>query len=332
MKKSTRLPFVKKIVLVLIVVGALLCVSWLGYMKLDRDAMVRAKSTIIPDIVKKLDASVTLKDVKNLRVTSGIFEFDIVLDVNGKEQSFTSYMTKDGKVFFTGGIKVADLAKKEETGGAEQKKLTCQDLNAADAPGIVAYVVADCPFGIQMQRVMKKAIEEEGKLANFLGVRYIGSIENGKITSMHGDKEAQENVRQICIREEQKALYWPYVSCYMKEGKSDACISEAKVDSGKLSSCTTDASRGLSYAQKDFESAQKHQVTGSPTLVLNDAQIISEFDFGGRTPNTLKDIICCSAKTKPDFCTKTLSTSEVATSYSVSDESAGSTSASCATN
>jgi hypothetical protein len=33
-------------------------------------------------------------------------------------------------------------------------------------------------------------------------------VKNGKIASMHGDEEAKENLRQICIREEQKDKYW----------------------------------------------------------------------------------------------------------------------------
>jgi len=39
---------------------------------------------------------------------------------------------------------------------------------------------------------------------------------NNTIKSMHGAAEAQENLRQICIREEQSGKYWDYVRCYIE--------------------------------------------------------------------------------------------------------------------
>ena len=54
---------------------------------------------------------------------------------------------------------------------------------------------------------------------------------------MHGDEEAQENLRQICIREEQSDKYWEYVSCFMKEGKSADCLNSSTVDEVEINAC-----------------------------------------------------------------------------------------------
>ena len=78
---------------------------------------------------------------------------------------------------------------------------------------------------------------------------------------MHGPEEAQENLRQICIREEQPAKYWNYISCYMKKttataasgmplGDSTGCQASTGVDTAKLNACVSDPSRGLAYAKK----------------------------------------------------------------------------------
>ncbi|KKT57309.1 MAG: hypothetical protein UW52_C0069G0011 [Candidatus Gottesmanbacteria bacterium GW2011_GWA1_44_24b] len=242
-------------------------------------------------------------------------------------------MSKDGKYFFTGGIKVSDLDKQPDVKGAEEqrKPLTCTDVKKADVANLTAFVVADCPYGLQMQRLMKVAIAENQDLGKYFAVKYIGSIENGKITSMHGDKEAQENLRQMCIREEQKDLYWPYISCYMKEGKSAECLNEAGVNQTLLQTCVNDAQKGLAYAQKDFDAAKKFNVSGSPTLVIND-MVVSEFDFGGRNVDALKQLVCCGSNATLEFCGKTLSKDDVATSYSLTDKGqvAGSASANCA--
>ena len=318
-------------IIALVVVGAL---GVVGMMKMNRDQIVKAKTTLIPNIVKKLDPSVTLKEVSNIKEESGIYTFELKLEVAGKEQKFTSYMTRDGKIFFTGGIKVADLDKKPEakgeTTGEQKKPLTCTDVKKTDAPTLTAFIVADCPYGLQMQRLMKVAGAEEQELGKFFSIKYIGSVENGKITSMHGDKEAQENLRQICIRDEQKAMYWPYVSCYMKEGKFTECLTEAKVNQTQLQTCVSDSQKGLAYAQKDFDAAKALNVSESPTLVVND-MIVSEFDFGGRNVDALKQVICCGSNAKLGFCDKTLSKDEIASSYSVTDKGqAGSAAANCA--
>jgi hypothetical protein len=139
---------------------------------------------------------------------------------------------------------------------------------------------------------------------------------------MHGEEEAKENMRQICIRDEQNALYWPYVNCYMKEGKTDACLAEVGVDTAMMTACSEDPKRGNAFAQKDFDMANKFKVSGSQTLVLNNSQVVSEFDFGGRVPNSVKALVCGGSKTPGEVCASEISKDEVAVAYSVTDEAA----------
>ncbi|MCL4387021.1 hypothetical protein M1307_01325, partial [Patescibacteria group bacterium] len=236
----------------------------------------------------------------------------------GAAQKYTSYITKDGKLFFTSGVKIADLKNPPQAQAANTpQKLTCSALDkSAEKPSLTAFLVSNCPYGLQMQRVFSKALGELSDLSANLDIRYIGSIENDKIISMHGDVEAQENLKQICIREEQQARYWNYVSCYMQEGKSEGCSATAGIDTQKLTSCTTDLNRGFKYAKADFDLGAKLGISSSPTLVLNGKQIVSEFDFGGRIPNAIKEIVGCSYKTKPDLFAKDISKDEVATAFS----------------
>lgn len=313
LRKPNRFVIGASIIILLILVVV-------AFMKRTSDQMTTMRTTTIPSVVKKVDPGVTVKSVNNLKEVSGMYQFELELDIRGQAQKFTSYITKDGKIFFTGGILVSDLDKKPDVQGAETStsKATCDTLKKSDAPSVTAFVVSQCPYGLQMQRVMKMAIAQEGQLAKSFVVRYIGSVENGKITSMHGDSEAQENLRQICIREEQQERYWPYVSCYMKEGKSQECVSQSAVNASQLTTCMSSGGKGISYAQKDFEMANTYKVSGSPTLVVND-QVVSEFDFGGRTNNALKDILCCSSSNKPGFCSKELSKENAATAFSPTD-------------
>jgi thioredoxin 1 len=202
----------------------------------------------------------------------------------------------------------------------------CANTTKSDKPLLEAFVVSQCPFGLQMQRIMAEIVSKSPQAKDYLKVRYIGSISNDTITSMHGDEEAQENLRQICIREEQPDKYWDYVSCYMIEGKSAGCLNSSSLDKGKLSACVEDSSRGLTYAQKDFDLANKFNVTGSPTLTLNN-EIVSEFDFAtnttsARSPEAIKELLCCGFDEEPSFCTKQLKKAQVTTMFQVKEKAA----------
>lgn len=277
------------------------------------------KNKTIPNAIKKvLNNPDTKFEVSSVKETNGVYEFQLKL----QNQTYTSYITKDGKILFTSGVKLDATDKQAAAATEPAKKLTVKDLKKSDQPTLTAYVVANCPYGIQTQRVFKKVLEEVPNMAQNLKVKYIGAIVDGKITSMHGDEEAKENLRQICIRDEQPELYWPYVNCYMQEGKTDSCLATAGVDTTKMTACTEDPKRGLAFAKKDFDAGSKLNVSGSPTLALNDTQVVSEFDFGGRVPNSIKTIVCGGSKTPADYCSKDISTKEVAVSLSVTDDAA----------
>ncbi|MDD5760733.1 MAG: hypothetical protein PHF45_01615, partial [Candidatus Pacebacteria bacterium] len=229
---------------------------------------------------------------------SGVYKFTIL--INGVE--YTSYITKDGKILFPDGV---PLAAESETEGTEEnvqrEPKTCEDLAKSNEPILEAFIVSQCPFGTQMQRVLNEIVKNIPELKDYIKIEYIGSIQNGKITAMHGDEEAEEHLRQICIREEQKDKYWNYIDCYLKEGKSEQCLESAAVLMTTLNQCLEDKSRGLKYAQLDFNAQEEYGITGSPTLILN-KENVSEFDFGGRTAEAVKTVICCGFNSTPDFC------------------------------
>jgi protein-disulfide isomerase len=245
--------------------------------------------------------------------------------------SMNVYVSKDGKDAL-----VASQVLELDTPVPEQpvqpaEELKCEDVTKASLAEakMEAFIVSNCPFGLQAQRVLAPVAK---LLGNNIVVRYIGSVENGKVISMHGEAEATENLRQICIREEQKDLYWPYVECYIKEGNTDACLVEAKVDKTGLDSCMADPLKGVKYAQEDFDLATKYAVGGSPTLVLNGVSA-SEFAFAtakgidsanARSPDNFKNLLCCGISDQPDSCNTKLAEEGVATGFSTTGAGTGS--------
>jgi thioredoxin 1 len=243
---------------------------------------------------------------------------------NQQKSSFAAKLTNINPSLDTSNVKISQPTVQAPI--PTKPKLTpaqvCANMTKSDHPVLQAFIVSRCPFGLQMQRILAGVVSNVPEAEESLMVMYIGSVENGTLTSMHGSEEAGENARQICIREEQPQKYWDYVGCYMKEGMSEDCLSSTSLDQDKLSSCLADPKRGLAYAQKDFDLADKYGITGSPTLVMN-GQIVSEFDFAtdtinGRSQEVIKDLLCCGFRTEPGYCSGDLNGTRAATMFSAS--------------
>ena len=261
---------------------------------------------------------------------SGLYKFRLKIG----EKEYPSYVTKDGKILFPEeGINLEEkLATTTPT--EEPKKLTCQDIKKSDKPLLEAFVVSQCPYGLQMQRILNEIVKNIPSSAENMKVRYIGQIAGDKITSMHGDEEAQENLKQICIREEQGDKYWKYIDCHIKKGEVESCLTTAGINKAILDACLSDNSKGLKYAKEDFDLQTKYQISGSPTLVINDT-LFEEFDnstnqclweFGCRNAEAVKSLICCGFNQQPEFCSQKLTEEQATVGFSENYSSGSSTS------
>ena len=255
---------------------------------------------------------------------SGLVEIKMGIGAN----NFDSYATNDGQLLFP---QVFDMTQTNQTASNQNTNNQTRppaSITKTSNPSLEAFVVSSCPYGLQMQRAIVDAVKNIPALASNITVRYIGSVNSsGKtIDSMHGPEEGAENLRQICIREEQPLLYWNYIGCYMQKivatassgmplGDSPSCQASTGVDTAKLAACVADPSRGVAYAQKDFAEDLKYNISGSPTLILNGTQI-SETSFGGRSSDAIKSMVCAAFSTQPSFCSQKLNTTEAATSFS----------------
>lgn len=271
------------------------------------------------------DSPVSLLEVSE---ESGMIKIKIKIGDN----EFESYVTKDGKLLFPNlPINMAENDDAgQNAGGNQPEALTCDTLEKTGNPQLEAFIVSKCPYGLQMQRMIADAVKNIPDLDKYVKVKYIGSVSDSgdSITAMHGDEEAQENLRQICIRDEQRSKYWGYISCHIKAGDVNSCLTSASIDQSKLTACMTDKTRGVAYAKEDFDLSEAYSASGSPTLVLNGIELL-EFapdgssPFGGRTSDEIKTIICCASDSEPGFCSTQLNTAQAATGFSATYEGSG---------
>lgn len=315
LKKKLVLYLITGIILILAAAALIIFIPYLNKIGGTKIISAEAAGQKVVDYVNKNilggESKVTLKEVSEV---SSMYK--IKLNFEGEDQDVEAYVSRDGKYLFPlmPGIPIdLDQTTNNEQGTETQRITSCENVKKSDQPVLEAFVVSQCPYGLQAQRMLSGFVKETDNKEN-IKIRYIGSISGDKITSMHGDAEAQENLRQICLREETNK-YWDYVSCYIKEGDTENCLDSVGVDKEQLNSCMSDISRGLKYAEEDFTLADQYTVSGSPAFILG-GDNIDEFSFGGRTADAIKNIVCCGFNSSPDFCSKELSKESAATSFS----------------
>jgi len=142
-----------------------------------------------------------------------------------------------------------------------------------------AFIMSYCPYGVRfVDTTLNPMIGEFNDRLDWMPYYIMNeSAEEGKLQAMHGQKEVDENLRQICIRDEWGLDKWlSYMDCFSSEiyGKRnnnpknwDYCAEQADIDPDKLETCAEED--GFDLAQKDMELTRKYRATGSPTAVYN---------------------------------------------------------------
>ncbi|MEM4244975.1 MAG: hypothetical protein QXR60_02100, partial [Candidatus Nanoarchaeia archaeon] len=208
----------------------------------------------------------------------------------------------------------------------EETTTSCEDYTKVDKPVFEVYYMSYCPYGIQAMTGLYPVAKLFGDKVeivphyviydNYRGGGADYCIDNGKLCSMHGIEELNEDIRQACIYKYQKDKFWDYTNCAMKECSLsniktcwETCADKNKVDKDKVKECFDKEGKTLMEAEKKLN--DEKGVSGSPTMFLNGEEYV-----GGRAPNQFKENICCGFKSKPSECSQTLSTTGATTAGS----------------
>jgi len=133
-------------------------------------------------------------------------------------------------------------------------------------------------------------------------------LKEGEFTSLHGDIEMKQDVRELCawkLGDEQK--WWNFVekvntNCNAQD--ADSCweqqAKDAKLDAEKIKKCEQEQAKDLLTEQ--LKLTEQYSVAGSPTIVINETTY-----NGGRQPEDYKKALCVSFEKEPRECSKVLS-------------------------
>ncbi len=249
-------------------------------------------------------------------------------------QEVDSYMTKDGQKFFPEGMDVTEVEEQVEAQKSDATQETAQAATVAtksDQPTVELFVMSHCPYGTQIEKGLLPVLDLLGDKIDF-ELKFCDY-------AMHGEVELQEQLQQYCLQQEQNDKFLPYLTCFLESGEGDPCLTEVEADTTKLEKCVSatdeefkvtvnfnDKSTWLgnypTFAVYQTDN-DKYSVQGSPTLVINEAEISAS-----RDPQSLLQTVCSAFSTAPEECSQTLSSAQPSAGFG-SGTSASTASADC---
>ncbi|RJR23427.1 hypothetical protein C4578_04305 [Candidatus Microgenomates bacterium] len=135
-------------------------------------------------------------------------------------------------------------------------------------------------------------------------------LKAGTYTSLHGQQELNQNVREICALAQTRLAstvnaldkWWKFISlvntnCSDKD--ADTCwtkqAEEAGLNTSQIASCVQSQTKEL--LDKEIAESTKYNAQGSPTVYINDTLY-----NGGRSPEDYKKAICLAFENPPEEC------------------------------
>ncbi len=267
-------------------------------------------------------------DIDGIEEYNGLYALNLTVTANGQAQKATSYLSLDGKMFFVQGMNIeeTEAQAKEAQEAADTTAATPTEYPKADKPTLEVYTMSFCPFGMQANKLTAPVANMLSGVANIephwviYGTEYYEGQEDaycvGDFCSMHGKYEVEENVRQMCVWENNPNKYWDY-TLYIAENCNkanlDTCWKDAadsvSVSVSTIETCATNEGLTLLAAEKELNN--KNGVRGSEHIRLNNMQLsMSDYRW---SPEKLKTLICNSFNDAPEICGQTIDESEAST-------------------
>lgn len=142
---------------------------------------------------------------------------------------------------------------------------------------VEAFIMSYCPYGVKyVTDTLIPMIDALGDSVDFEPYFIMQKSPDGKFNAMHGQKEADENLRMICLRDKwNKEVWLKYTKCFAKEiyGNREApkdwsyCAEQAGVKPAELDACFKEQAGG--FAEQDLKLSATYSAYASPTAVYN---------------------------------------------------------------
>ena len=323
--------------LALILTGCSKAVKPLKNLKPDQ-----AKAKVTAFVNSKLASNPTpaTATVDSVEKVSGVYKMNVKITGGQGVENVEVYSSLDGSKLFSKPLDMNETASSTASAATQgdQAAATAQVTTKTDKPTVQVFVMANCPYGLQMEKGLLPAVQALGKKVDF-------KLEFCDY-SMHGDAEVKEELKQTCIAQTEPTKLAAYLACYWKDSvnstDSSACSKAAGITDSKLASCisTTDKKYNVTKNLADKTTYKgsypsfavfgadntKYNVGGSPTLVINGETVSASRDSA-----SLLKTICSAFKNAPTECQAQLSSASPSAGFDSQNAGSAGGNAGCAT-
>jgi hypothetical protein len=237
---------------------------------------------------------------KELQASDSSFKFLPTILVNGEEvvrdtEGYTalqSYMNPIGmyrSLRLEG--KFDPTAEICDNGGIDDDgdgKVDCADdqcksakaCREAKAKTLDMFVMSHCPYGAQAMVAANDVVDHFGKDLT-LNVHFIGQIQGDTLSSMHGQAEVDEDIREVCAAAKypKNNQFAKYLACRSKDLRNadwQTCAKSSGMDEKVIAKCVE--TEGKDLLRKSFEFASSLQIGASPTFLANNRREFNAVD------------------------------------------------------
>ena len=160
------------------------------------------------------------------------------------------------------------------------KDILEQRMRGPMKPQVELFVMSFCPFGVQAEEELLPFIEKYGDAVDF-NLRFIANLveedasDERKFTSLHGDAEVIENLRQIAVSQLYPDQFFDYLLCRAKHLESawTQCAEKVGLDIDRVNQEMV-SERTKRLFEVDIRRSTAFGIKSSPTLVV-DGKVIS---------------------------------------------------------
>lgn len=178
--------------------------------------------------------------------------------------------------------------------------------NAAPTPNANAvkvefFVTSQCPAGTQAENSVREALEKLGPAVDFK-VDFLGSVNDGGLSSLRGPDEVTGDLAQVCALKHSPATFLAFLACQNRDPREvarswAACANEVKASTAKIKTCLEGA-EGKALLTESFARSTARGAKSSPTMF-----VAGQPYSGGRSPTDFLRAICAAAPSpKPAVC------------------------------
>jgi 2-hydroxychromene-2-carboxylate isomerase len=166
---------------------------------------------------------------------------------------------------------------------------------AASAVKVELFTMSKCPYGAEMQVVMKALLDEMGDAVDFEQVFIMADEGDGDFYAMHGEGEVEGNAVQLCAAAlyGKDNAYMDFVSCMAVDvddvpGNWTGCAKTRGLDVEAIEACAG-GKKGAALLAQSAKVVEEKKILGSPTLVVDGTAYP-----GGRSLGEARKIVCCA--------------------------------------